>query len=100
MAAIEEVMDQEEVVLGEVGELESVINELGGYLNSLKSMVKALYPNHYDGGDRLDIASIRGELENIEMTLNDFAYDVQSVDGDIHRLEAALDELESMEEEE
>lgn len=100
MAAIEEIMDQEEAVLGEVWELESAINELTGYLNSLKSLVKGLYPKHYDGGDRLDVGSMKSELSDIEMTLDDFVDDVQSVHNDIHRLEGALDELEGMEEEE
>lgn len=100
MTTIDEVMEQEETVLDEIHELESEIHELGGYLNSLKSMVQALYPNHWDGGDRLDVGAIRGELENMEMTVNDFQYDVGQIEMVIDRVAGALDELEGMEIEE
>lgn len=103
MSTVSEVIDQSERVLEEIEEVDCFISELQGYINELKSMVDNMRPVHWDGGDRLDQAfldSLKSEISDIEMTANDFSYDVGQIEDYTSRLLGAIEDLEEMEEEE
>jgi len=92
MATIDEVIDQEEAVIGEIEELTFAIRELGGYISSLSNMAENLVPS-WNGDQRLSEHDIEGGLSDIEMTVNDFEYDVRELDTYINRIQNALEEL-------
>lgn len=99
MAAIDEVMEQEEKVLAEISEVEDFVNELQGYINEIKGMLGSMRPNHWDGGDRLDqafLGSIKSEIDDVVSTANDFSYDVGQIENHTDRLLGAIEDLEGM----
>lgn len=101
MATIEDVMNQEEALLGEIDELSYFVNELQGYLNSIKSMADSITPIHWDGGDRLagEAVHMEGAISDIEMTVNDFEYDLRQVETYTDRILGAIEDLKDMTEE-
>lgn len=100
LATIEEVMDQEERVLGEIEELASYIREIRGYLNEMEAMANGMLPNHWDGGDRIDVSGIQSEVDSINMTAYDLNYDVGQIETYTDRLIGAVEDLEGMRDEE
>lgn len=100
MATVSEVMDQEERVLGEIEELASYIDELRGYINEMESMARSMLPNHWDGGDNIDVSTIQSEIMSIEMTAHDLSFDVGQIESYTDRLSGAIEDLEGLRDEE
>jgi hypothetical protein len=100
MATVSEVMDQEERVLGEIEELASYIDELRGYINEMESMARSMLPNHWDGGDNIDVSGIQSEVDNINSTAYELSFDVGQIEVHADRLLSAVEDLEGLRDEE
>ena len=96
MSNIEEIMKQSELVLEEISELAHFVKELRGYTDNISKMVESMRPYHWDGGDALDTDGMKGEIGDIEMTTNDYIYDVRQLEDHTSRLLGAIEDLEEL----